>query len=62
MTSAHLQSRLLEDHGVAVISGTSFGEMGEGYLRFHVLIRMPYPDLKPVCMPSAKLYRVFKPV
>jgi aspartate aminotransferase len=34
MTSAHLQSRLLEDHGVAVISGTSFGEMGEGYLRF----------------------------
>ena len=34
IASAELQSRLLEDYGVAVISGTSFGEMGEGYLRF----------------------------
>jgi aspartate/methionine/tyrosine aminotransferase len=34
LTSADLQSRLLEDYGVAVISGTSFGQMGEGYLRF----------------------------
>ena len=34
ITSADLQSRLLEDYGVAVISGTSFGQMGEGYLRF----------------------------
>jgi aspartate/methionine/tyrosine aminotransferase len=29
-----LQQRLLEEAGVAVISGTSFGEYGEGYLRF----------------------------
>ncbi|MDA8675360.1 pyridoxal phosphate-dependent aminotransferase [Alphaproteobacteria bacterium] len=34
ITSADLQSRLIEDYGVAVISGTSFGQMGEGYLRF----------------------------
>ena len=34
LASADLQSRLLEDYGVAVISGTSFGQMGEGYLRF----------------------------
>lgn len=32
--SAFWQNTLLEDHGVAVISGTSFGKMGEGYLRF----------------------------
>jgi aspartate aminotransferase len=29
-----LQSRLLEEAGVATIAGTSFGEFGEGYLRF----------------------------
>jgi aspartate aminotransferase len=29
-----LQNRLLEDAGVATIAGTSFGEFGEGYLRF----------------------------
>ena len=29
-----LQTRLLEDAGVAVIAGTSFGAYGEGYLRF----------------------------
>ena len=29
-----LQTRLLEDAGVAVIAGTSFGAFGEGYLRF----------------------------
>ncbi len=34
LSSRELQSRLLEDAGVAVISGTSFGAMGEGYLRF----------------------------
>ena len=34
LSSADLQSRLLEDYGVAVISGTSFGKMGEGYMRF----------------------------
>ena len=28
MTSAHLQSRLLEDQGLLSFSGTSFGEMG----------------------------------
>ena len=29
-----LQGRLLEEAGVATIAGTSFGEFGEGYLRF----------------------------
>ena len=29
-----LQGRLLEEAGVATIAGTSFGEYGEGYLRF----------------------------
>jgi aspartate/methionine/tyrosine aminotransferase len=29
-----LQTRLLEEAGVAVIAGTSFGKYGEGYLRF----------------------------
>ena len=33
-TSAALQSRLLDEAGVATISGTSFGAFGEGYLRF----------------------------
>ena len=34
MSSDALQQRLLEEAGVAVISGTSFGTFGEGYLRF----------------------------
>jgi aspartate aminotransferase len=34
MTSSELQTKLLEEAGVAVISGTSFGAHGEGYLRF----------------------------
>jgi len=34
MTAKELQTRLLEDAGVAVIAGTSFGAFGEGYLRF----------------------------
>jgi aspartate/methionine/tyrosine aminotransferase len=29
-----LQNRMLEEGGVATIAGTSFGEFGEGYLRF----------------------------
>jgi aspartate/methionine/tyrosine aminotransferase len=29
-----LQAQLLEQAGVATIAGTSFGEYGEGYLRF----------------------------
>ena len=29
-----LQAQLLEQAGVATIAGTSFGEFGEGYLRF----------------------------
>jgi aspartate/methionine/tyrosine aminotransferase len=32
--AAALQKRMLEDAGVAVIAGTSFGAYGEGYLRF----------------------------
>ncbi|NBC31300.1 MAG: aminotransferase class I/II-fold pyridoxal phosphate-dependent enzyme [Alphaproteobacteria bacterium] len=33
-SSAALQRRLLEEAGVAVIAGTSFGREGEGFLRF----------------------------
>jgi len=34
MDSARIQKRMLEDAGVAVIAGTSFGAYGEGYVRF----------------------------
>ncbi len=34
LTSRELQDRLLDEAGVATIAGTSFGEFGEGYLRF----------------------------
>jgi len=34
MNAATLQKRMLEEAGVAVIAGTSFGSYGEGYLRF----------------------------
>jgi aspartate aminotransferase len=33
-SSRELQDRLLNDAGVALVSGTSFGEEGEGYIRF----------------------------
>ncbi|HET9887537.1 MAG TPA: pyridoxal phosphate-dependent aminotransferase, partial [bacterium] len=31
---AKLQNRLLEEAGVAALSGTAFGPEGEGYIRF----------------------------
>lgn len=34
MSAKALQTKLLEDAGIAVIAGTSFGAYGEGYLRF----------------------------
>jgi aspartate aminotransferase len=34
LTSAELQARLLQDAGVAALSGTAFGAFGEGFLRF----------------------------
>ena len=34
LTSMQLQDRLLNDAGVAALSGTAFGGWGEGYLRF----------------------------
>jgi aspartate/methionine/tyrosine aminotransferase len=34
LNAATLQGRLLEEAGVATLSGTSFGAFGEGYLRF----------------------------
>ncbi|MGC6484033.1 MAG: pyridoxal phosphate-dependent aminotransferase [Candidatus Puniceispirillales bacterium] len=34
LSSTDLQTGLLEEAGVALISGTSFGDEGEGYLRF----------------------------
>ena len=33
-TSSELESILLDDYGVAALSGTAFGAFGEGYLRF----------------------------
>ena len=35
-TSKKLADALLEDAGIACLSGTAFGEFGEGYLRFSV--------------------------
>ena len=34
MTAEQMQNRLLNEAGVAVIAGTSFGRFGEGYVRF----------------------------
>jgi aspartate/methionine/tyrosine aminotransferase len=34
LNARRLQSKLLEEAGVATVAGTSFGEFGEGYLRF----------------------------
>lgn len=34
MDARTLQSRLLEEAGIATLAGTSFGALGEGYLRF----------------------------
>jgi len=34
LTACEMQDGLLEEAGVATIAGTSFGEYGEGYLRF----------------------------
>ena len=33
LTAAQLQSRLLEEHGIATLAGTAFGPGGEGHLR-----------------------------
>ncbi len=34
LSARDLQNRLLEDAGVATVAGTSFGDYGEGYIRF----------------------------
>ncbi len=34
LTSKQVETRLLEDFGVAALSGTSFGRFGEGFMRF----------------------------
>ena len=34
LTSKEVESRLLDEFGVAALAGTSFGAFGEGYLRF----------------------------
>jgi aspartate/methionine/tyrosine aminotransferase len=41
LDSRSLQSRLLEEAGVATIAGTSFGALGEGYLRFSYASSLP---------------------
>ena len=33
-SSRQLQDQLLNEAGVALVSGTSFGDQGEGYIRF----------------------------
>ena len=40
-TSRELETRLLEEAGVATVSGTSFGSRGEGYLRFSYANSVP---------------------
>jgi aspartate/methionine/tyrosine aminotransferase len=39
--SRTLQSRLLDEAGVATVSGTSFGAFGDGYLRFSYAASLP---------------------
>ena len=34
LSARDLQNRLLEEAGVATVAGTSFGDYGEGYIRF----------------------------
>ncbi len=34
MSAMEAQNRFLDEAGVATVAGTSFGAMGEGYLRF----------------------------
>jgi aspartate/methionine/tyrosine aminotransferase len=34
LPSKEIEKRLLEEHGVAALSGTAFGAMGEGHIRF----------------------------
>ena len=34
ISSLELQDKLLDEAGVSAISGTSFGALGEGYIRF----------------------------
>jgi len=41
LTSAALQDRLLKEAGVAALSGTAFGQYGEGYLRFSYANSIP---------------------
>jgi aspartate aminotransferase len=41
LDSRTLQSRLLEEAGVATLSGTSFGAFGEGYLRLSYAASLP---------------------
>ena len=41
LDSRSLETRLLNEAGVATISGTSFGAMGDGYLRFSYAASLP---------------------
>jgi aspartate aminotransferase len=41
LDSRSLETRLLNEAGVAIISGTSFGAMGDGYLRFSYAASLP---------------------
>ena len=34
MSARELQDKLLTEAGVATVAGTSFGDFGEGYIRF----------------------------
>ena len=41
LPSKELEERLLNEAGVAVLSGTAFGEYGEGYLRLSYANSIP---------------------
>jgi aspartate/methionine/tyrosine aminotransferase len=44
MSAQELADRLLNEHGVAVLPGTAFGEFGKGYLRLSYANSLPNID------------------
>ncbi|MFQ5854068.1 MAG: pyridoxal phosphate-dependent aminotransferase [Anaerolineae bacterium] len=56
MSSRRLEGFLLEDAGVAVLSGTSFGRYGDGYLRFSYANSVENIEKALKCIEAA-LYR-----
>src|SRR4029453_5773468 len=48
--SKKLADALLDDAGVAALSGTAFGDFGEGYLRFSVATSIENIEKAPECV------------